>query len=93
MTSVLLSSSTRGSSSWIFLRKNKGIKVQGMREGDRLDVAFFPPRDELSIEADGIFPLPEADRLQVIHVDAADRESASGVNVDLVRSLNGNSDS
>ncbi len=101
MTSVLLSSAVCGSSTWVFLKEGQVLRVEGMEAGDLIDVAFFPPGDELSIEADGIFPLPGVERIQVHHtLVCASRydggklkKGCGGVNVDLVRSLNGNSNS
>lgn len=84
MAVILLDSIKIGSTAWFPTRRGNGLSIQGMEEGDRLEIRF-EPGSSLSVAEDSSFPLPVGvERVQVEHVAVAARKNG-GVCVDLIR--------
>lgn len=86
MTAVLLNSRKVGAVGWVFLRgDNLSLHASGMKDGDELSILTHPSGGELSIVADGTYPLPVGvKRIKALHVFAVERDEG-GVNLDVVR--------
>lgn len=81
MTAVLLDSRKNGSSGWVSIRTNTHLKAEGIQAGDALRL-HFKPEGELSVDEDGIFPIPQGvEFVRVEHIIA----NGNGVSVDLLR--------
>lgn len=89
MTVVLLDSRKIGSSAWVYVKRARGIEVDGMEIGDLLHLIFeFQDRigEELFIEENGSFPLPPGTvRLRAEHTRVSEiARKNGGVSVDLI---------